>query len=615
MGIIHILDEVVANQIAAGEVVEKPQSIVKELLENALDAGATQIDVHIEEGGLKRILVSDNGKGMAPEDAVLCLSRYATSKLQSPEDLHQLNSFGFRGEALPSIASVSKMTITTRQDNQAVASQVQCDGGRVTHVGEAGAPVGTSIDVKDLFFNVPARRKFLKSERSEAAAIEASVKVAAMGCLHVGFKLYQEGKCILDIRPADTMAELGNPRVLERFIQCVGEETRGFIHPFEAHTDIVHLSGHIVAPLVSRRDYGGMYLYVNQRPVQDKQLQQAVKVAFRTLLEVGRQPICALHIGIDKSIVDVNVHPQKREVRFCDPSRVTGHIIRLLSDFLATTPWLTPTTTQTPQPALGVSTWTMRQPTQKFDLPPRMPTMEVFQELMHRPPVEPQRSATAVTSMPTSTPVPTVLTQTSFIAPTAMRYADLRIVGQVANTFILLEGHRCLFVLDQHAAHERVMFERLIAQVKEHGLASQALLLPLQLRLDAQSLAVLSEQGDLLKQFGFELEPFGDQHAILKATPACLPIEEAANLSRDVLSDLVTYARPDALDELRDKLCAQLACHGSIRSGQSLSQEEIKSLLVELDVVDFSAHCPHGRPVLKKIAFEEMATWFNRHSI
>ncbi len=597
MGVIHILDEVVANQIAAGEVVERPASIVKELLENSLDAGATQIDVLVEQGGIGRLRVTDNGTGMLPDDAVMCLSRYATSKLRSPDDLANLTSFGFRGEALPSIASVSRFTITTRHVSQSVATKVRCEGGKIAEVTEAGAPVGTCIEIEDLFFNVPARRKFLKSERSESAAIDGVVRVAALSAAHVGFKLTVDGKSTIDVRQAPPEAPLEHPRMMERVIQSLGDEVRGVIYPIFAKTDLLSLTGYVVAPVVTRRDYAGIFLYVNHRPVQDRQLMQAVKVAFRTLLEVGRNPLCALNLTIDSSIVDVNVHPQKREVRFSDASRVQGHLISLLSEFLATTPWLT----TSKEPSLLPSSPTPSS----FSLGPSTRDTVGYREpvapfMMRQAPSQPQLPSPVVVSPGFGD---------------ALRYCDLRVVGQIANTFIMLEGARSLIVIDQHAAHERVMFERIVASLKSGSIARQALLLPLQLRLDAREMVALVEHQEILLRFGFELEPFGENHAVLKAAPTTLSQEAAVTIVKDALSDLVQHGRADALQEVQDHLCAQLACHGSIRSGQSLSRDEITALLQELDVIDFGAHCPHGRPVVRNIAVEEMASWFNRHSI
>ncbi len=561
MGLIQVLNEITANQIAAGEVVERPASVVKELIENALDAGAIQIDVQIEEGGIRRLIITDNGVGMAPDDAVLCFSRYATSKIKSVNDLGSLISFGFRGEALASIASVSKVTLTTRQASSQLATQVVIQGGKILNIGESGGPVGTRIEIESLFFNTPARLKFLKSTRSESAAIESVVREAALSKPETGFRFQTDGVLKLEARQA-----LSQDRRLERSISCLGEDCRDYLFPVETKTDFLKLSGYIVAPLVTRKDSLGIYLYVNNRYVRDKQLVQAIKVAYRTLLEIGRHPVCALNLELNPEEVDINVHPQKLEVRFSDPSRVQSHVIRLLSDFLATTPWLKH---EAPE-----RTYVLREPVAAFEIP------------LSAPPIHNLGGAE--------------------------RYVDLRIIGQVDNTFLLLEGQKSMIVLDQHAAHERVVFEKVQARVKESAAPSQSLLFPVTITLSPTDMNTLSEKKDLFLPFGFEIEPFGDNQAIVKAAPPGLKTEFVAQIIKDTLSDLGKTDRPDSLNSFSDHICAQIACHTSVRAGQKLDHSEIRALLEQLDVIDYAAHCPHGRPVVRSIPFGEMGQWFHR---
>lgn len=563
MGLIQVLNEITANQIAAGEVVERPASVVKELIENALDAGATQIDLQIEEGGIRKLIITDNGSGMAPDDAVLCFSRYATSKIKSVKDLASLLSFGFRGEALASIASVSKVTLTTRQADNKLATQVIIHGGKIMHIGESGSAVGTRLEIESLFFNTPARLKFLKTTRSESAAIESVVREAALSHPETGFRFQTDGILKLEARAASS-----ENRRFERVINCLGEDCRDYLFPIEAQTDFLKLSGYIVAPLVTRKDSLGIYLYVNNRFVRDRQLVQAIKVAYRTLLEIGRHPICALNIELNPEEVDINVHPQKLEVRFSDPSRVQSHVIRLLSDFLSTTPWLK---RETPD-----RTYVLREPTAGFEIPFNNPA-----PIIHN-------------------------------LGGAERYADLRIVGQVDNTFLLLEGQKSMIVLDQHAAHERVVFEKVKARAQENTAPSQALLFPASMTLSPTDMNTLVEKKDLFLPYGFEIEPFGENQAIIKAAPPGLKTEHVAEVVRDTLSDLGKTDRPDSLDAFSDHICAQIACHTSVRAGQKLDHSEIRALLEQLDVIDYAAHCPHGRPVVRAIPFNEMGQWFHR---
>lgn len=567
MGIIQVLNEVTANQIAAGEVVERPASVVKELIENALDAGANQIDLQIEEGGIRKLIITDNGSGMSPEDAILCFSRYATSKIKSVADLASLLSFGFRGEALASIASVSQITLTTKQASQTFATQVVIHGGKIMHVGEAGGPVGTRLEIESLFFNTPARLKFLKSTRSESAAIETVVREAALSHPETGFRFQIDGTLKLDAREAASES-----RQRERVIRCLGEDCRDYLFALKSQTDFLKLSGYIVAPLVTRKDSLGIYLYINNRFVRDRQLVQAIKVAYRTLLEIGRHPICVLNLEINPEEVDINVHPQKLEVRFSDPSRVQSHLIRLLSDFLATTPWLKPETTDK-TPILRESSISTHHST---------PTFATYtQPMMHH-------------------------------LDGAQRYTDLKIIGQADNTFLLLEGEKSMIVLDQHAAHERVVFEKVQARAKENTASSQALLFPIPITLSPTDMNTLIEKKALFLPYGFEIEPFGDHQALVKAAPPGIKTELIAKIIKDTLSDLGKIDRPDSLNAFEDHICAQIACHTSVRAGQKLDHSEIRALLEQLDIIDYAAHCPHGRPVVRAIPFSEMGQWFHR---
>lgn len=590
MGQIQLLDEVTANQIAAGEVIERPLSVAKELIENSLDAGATQIDLHVDEGGTRRLVIVDDGHGMTPEDAVLCFSRYATSKLRRVEDLAHLSSFGFRGEALASIASVAKVRLLTRTKDSHSATEVLVHGGTVMKVQEAGAPIGTRIEIEDLFYNVPARLKFLKSARSEASAVEGVIRAATLSCPGVGFSLRLDGSLKFDARQAPIDAELEHARRIERAIACLGEECRGYLFPLKAQTDLLSLSGYVVAPLVTRKDSKNIRLYVNGRPVEDRQLVQALRVAYRTLVEVGRHPICALNLQIDPSLVDVNVHPQKSQVRFTDPSRVQSHLIRLVSDYLATTPWLKnrvekPYVIRASEPSAH---FTFRQESS-------LDSSELSGSLFE---LEPMRPSAPLMSQPS--------------LDGQERYSDLRVVGQVDGTFLVLEGPKSMIVLDQHAAHERVVFERLQAQVANRHLESQPLLFGVQIKLSPEEMSTLAEHADAFLRYGFEIAPFGEAQGMVKAIPVGLRLESIEQVVRDALAELAVAGRADSLAAFADHLCAQIACHSSIRAGQTLQHAEIQALLGQLDEIDYGAHCPHGRPIVRALPFFEIARWFHR---
>lgn len=647
VGVIHVLAAAVADQIAAGEVVERPASVVKELVENSLDAGSTRVDVDVVGGGVDRIVVADDGTGMDDDDAVLCFSRHATSKLSSADDLRTIGTFGFRGEALAAISSVARVRLVTRRAGQTRAFSVDVDGGRVTGVGEAGGPAGTRVDVADLFFNVPARRKFLKSARTEAGHVESALLSTALCRPDVGFRLSVDHKVVLDLPPVsssssqppsadDLRTALADPARIDRVVRCLGEQYRPHLYPVFGATDLLVLSGHVVAPLQTRRDLQGVQLSVNGRPVADRALVQAVRAAFRTLLEVGRQPIVALDLAVDPELVDVNVHPRKAEVRFADPRRVSGHLISLLSEFLSTTPWLQgdaqqrgvqPTTFSLPSSFLSAGA-AGRDPhgtprtTRADDVvdAARLRVKEALARFHGR--------AASNASTPPTTASSTTKTSSSTVpaAPTlrpaagragATSFAALRVVGQVGGTYLVLDGPEGMVVIDQHAAHERVVFERLRAARRASSSTpapSQPLLLPITLELSSLERAALDDddvRAELLAH-GIDVEPFSHQTAMVRALPPGLDGRKAAGILRDALAELSTSSRTDALNDRIDAVCARLACHAAVRAGDVLSPVQVRALLDDLDRIDFGAHCPHGRPVVRTVDFSELARWFDR---
>lgn len=642
MGRIHVLDAAVADQIAAGEVVERPASVVKELVENALDAGARNIEVHVQGGGIERLSVIDDGHGMAADDAVLCFSRHATSKLSAADDLRRIGTFGFRGEALAAISSVAKVRLLTRTPGSAAAYEVRVEGGRVAHVGEAGAPAGTRVDVEDLFFNTPARRKFLKAHRTEAGHVEDALASAALCLPEVGFRLVVDGKPVLDLPPVPEGAGLAHPQRLERAVVCLGKQVRPHLFPFEASTELLSLRGFVVAPLETRRDLQGVHLSVNRRPVADRGLVQAVRTAFRTLLEVGRQPIVALDITLDPELVDVNVHPRKAEVRFLEPRRVSGHLIALLSDFLASTPWLQ---SRARADELAIRPRIMILPEGPSSRGDAEAPSTVANPLLdaHRDRVKDALARYSAARGPAlAVKDPRHATQRDAFAPPSSRddmrplsllpvagrggvsaFAQLKVVGQVGGTYLVLEAPEGMVVIDQHAAHERVVFERLRAARQLADAPSQPLLIPLQIELGALEMSALDDAGGqaLLSRHGLVLEPFGPRTALVKALPPGLDGKKAEQIARDALAELglqssggdaAGEATSAALDERLDRVCARLACHAAIRAGDAMSPESVRALLRDLDAIDLGAHCPHGRPVVRTVRYDEMAAWFDR---
>ncbi len=664
MGIIRVLESGVADQIAAGEVVERPASVVKELVENAVDAGASYVSVDVRGGGLDAIIVADDGGGMDEDDAVLCFSRHATSKLKLAEDLRTIGTFGFRGEALAAISSVAKVRLVTKRQGPDLQAQrafsVDVDGGRIVAVGEAAGVKGTRVEVRDLFFNVPARKKFLKTLRTEAGHIEDALLSTALARPELGLKLTIDGKPALDLAPvvvaADALAasggtltvsdDVGSAARLDRVVRCLGKHVRPLLYPVRGHTELMLLRGHIVAPLETRRDLAGIHLSINGRPVSDRALVQAVRAAFRTLLEVGRNPIVALDLALDPDFVDVNVHPRKAEVRFADPRRVSGHLISLLSDFLMTTPWLNHTT----------PTSTFKLPSSSFSSPlqagggdaPEMGGASAVGAVdvvgagavdggvadFHRlrvqaalarfgsqnKEVRPTAAQTATSSIAQLNDMRPALPERGFQLSSspgrggATSFAALRVVGQVGATYLVLEGPRGMVVIDQHAAHERVVFERLKAARKAGTAPSQPLLLPLTIELSPTERSAVDDDGVKaeLAAHGIDIDGFHGGTALVRALPPGLDGRKAASIVRDALSELATAGRTGALDDRVDAVCARLACHAAIRAGDIMAPVQVRALLEDLDGIDLGAHCPHGRPVVRSVDYAELATWFDR---
>lgn len=590
---IQILGENIANQIAAGEVVERPASVVKELIENALDAKADHIDITVEDGGLSRICVSDNGCGMSPEDAVLCFARHATSKISKASDLDAIITFGFRGEALAAISSVSKVTLVTRQRDAESATQVVVEGGTIKHVGPVRGVFGTRIEISELFFNTPARLKFLRTSKSEASQIEDVVRDVAMAQSAVAFSLRHQANVRLDVSQTDADTPLSDPRKLQRAAQLLGEECQGHLYCVDLPMTDARLVGYVASPLVSRRDNKGIRLFVNGRVVQDRTLSMAVQIAYRTLLEIGRKPICALNIEIDPHLVDVNVHPQKAEVRFQEELGIQSQIIRTLQSFLSTTPWLSKSTAK----SYVLRSSESAPPNISFDEPVSY---------------EPLSHGTLGWNFNSSAIAASHIEQIPLTPEKKRFFHELRVLGQIDQTYLVLDDGHGLVLVDQHAAHERVFFERFREGFAKRNLQGQPLLFPKQVRLSQAEMQALIAQRDFLLGFGFDAEPFGDTVAMLRAIPPELRESEAESMLKDFLADVSQNKVSTSLADWIDKICAQMACHGSIRAGQALSLEQIDALLKQLDTIDYSAHCPHGRPTTKVVSYNELAKWFHR---
>jgi DNA mismatch repair protein MutL len=574
------LPDTLVDQIAAGEVVERPASVVKELVENALDAGANRVRIEVRDGGRAFVAVTDDGWGMSPEDARAALERHATSKLRDAEDLAAIATYGFRGEALPAIASVSTLRLRTRLQGADEGFEIHVRAGVIQSAQPAGAPAGTRIEVADLFAGVPARRKFLKSAVTEWGHVADWLTRAALALPGVHFDV------VRDDRPG---ASWPAAAPLDRLAALLGESEASALVPLEHDEGALRVHGFTSRPDHHRATSAGIYVFVQQRPVRDRVVQHALHELYRDMLPRGRHPSAVLFLEMPPGAVDVNVHPAKWEVRFADPRGVHQLVRRGVQGALARRSWLggAPQKPSPPPPSTAsASDWIFATP--------REPASDLAGEAA-------------------SAPQPRLLPE----SPAPFRLADLALLGQLAATYLLLEGKDELLLLDQHAAHERVLYERLRASLLAEGAARQVLLVPLVVELAPAPLAALLAHAALAESLGFETAPFGEGAVALRSVPALLGERDPAGLLRSLADELVATQAGSAVAMLRalapaDRVLATLACHAARRKGDLLDPREQRALLDALDAIPWAPTCPHGRPVVVPIALAEIERRFGR---
>ncbi len=581
MASIRILPEILSNKIAAGEVVERPASVVKELVENALDAAGTDILIEISKGGKALIRVSDNGIGMHHDDALLCLERYATSKIFNDHDLFAIETLGFRGEALPSIASVSKFNLVSRDATADVATEVVVAGGTIKKVSETGAPPGTSVTVRHLFYNTPARRKFLKTVATEFGHIADTIAAVAMGWPQVRFRLDHNGHRIKNW-PA-----VADPidRVIDIWGKGLGADMCAVRHASAAAA----VSGWVLAPRVHRSTSRGIFTYVNGRFVRDRVIQHALFAGYAGRLMKGRYPLAVMFITVPHDQVDVNVHPTKHQIKFFQQKTVHETVQLAVGDALRNAdraqwgPRATTISNDTKQTAETVANYHGQQmnstaggfePQPYRSKPPAMVAGERFSNdrISQTDPVE----------------------QLPFWQ--TRRFADLRVIGQLHNTYILCESQGGLILIDQHAAHERVFYEQLKRHRHQSAPASQQLLVPETLELGFREADILKRLLPDLQRVGFAVEPFGGNTFAVKAVPALLAAKEIKPAIIEVAEKIAASGLPARIDKAVDAALKLIACHGVIRAHQPLARPEMQHLLQQLDACENPSHCPHGRP-------------------
>ncbi|MEW6616725.1 MAG: DNA mismatch repair endonuclease MutL [Thermodesulfobacteriota bacterium] len=559
---IKILSESLANKIAAGEVVERPASVVKELVENSIDAGAKEIIIDIKAGGRRSIRVLDDGEGMDGDDALLAIERHSTSKIFQEEDLFKIKTMGFRGEALPSIGSVSRMRITTKPDDSLAGTCIYSEGGKIKDVSEAGCPKGTTVEVNNLFYNTPARLKFLKTDNTELGHIVDVVTQTTLANPEIHFKLLHNDKIIINAPITKNL--------LNRMTAVLGRDVYENLYEVLLTQEAIDIRGFISQPNFTRSTGRAIYTYVNRRFVRDKVVNHAIMEAYRTLIMKNRYPVVILFINMPVHWVDVNVHPTKREVRFKEQQKVHGLIVEALQATLRKAPWIK----------------------ERLVIPYETPPVDSkVEDHHHRIAESPVRYS--------SSPLP-------------LFFSSLILISQVNNTYILCSCDEGLILVDQHAAHERVIFELLKEEYMNSSVVSQGLLVPQHIELGYREARFLEKHISKLSEVGLEVEPFGGDTFMVKSVPQILINKNYRQFILDIIDELYSYDKSFKLEESVEKILILMACHGAIKANQRLSPREIETLLQQLDSIGSSTNCPHGRPILRKITYQEIDRMFKR---
>jgi len=649
MGKIHVLSEAVANKIAAGEVVERPASVVKELLENSLDAASTRIRLHVEAGGKKLIQITDNGCGMVRDDAMLAFERHATSKLKNAEDLLSVSTLGFRGEALPSIASVSRLHLETRAVEEPSGTVVEINGGKIFKIEEAGLPVGTSIAIRDLFFNTPARKKFLKAETTELSHIASLVTHYALAHPDKHFELHSASNAMLVAPP---VAGYG-----ERVYQVFGKDVLDQLLPIAAVQPLariglpqpppwrrddeeepkdpgeVRIHGFVSKPEIQKLNRNSIYIFVNGRLIRDRLVQHAITEAYRNILPPTVFPVVLLFLEMPTAEVDVNVHPSKTEVRFRQHSILHDFVrdsvravlmkARPVPQFVSeiyahpsASPSLTPGAHES---GLAAAAWrSLYQPAESggfaLQAPVVPPVSERFQ-FQGGIAVEANAAvslARATEVVPDDGCAPAFAEDPEAPSQLAPSLASLKPLGQIRDSFILAVNSEGLWIIDQHVAHERVLFERVLRQRATRGVESQRLLMPLILELTPAQQAVFAEISDELARNGFEAEPFGTRSVAVKVAPAGVDGAQVEHMLHELLEQLSHEDQKLNLDAIRTRIAASIACHAAIKVNMPLEQNKMEWLLSELAKTECPMSCPHGRPVVLRYSLKDIQKAFKR---
>ncbi len=611
MPTIQQLSPSVVNKIAAGEVIERPASVLKELLENSVDAGATRIDVTVEQGGGELIRVADNGCGIAADELALAVASHATSKIRQADDLFSVRTLGFRGEALASIAEVSRLILRSRTAEAENGAELEIVGGQPQPIAPVGCPVGTTIEVRNLFFNTPVRHKFLRSTQTEMGHTTEALTRLALAHPHVHFTLSHNGRLVQDLAPVDD--------VRQRVAAFFGQEIADDLIEINSESDGVTLAGFVANPMHSRATGRMQYLFLNGRTIRDRSLQHALGEAYRGLLLTGRQPICFLRLDMPPEMVDVNVHPTKQEVRFQDGGRLYSQLLGTLRTKFLTTDltargkspanWPASTGDDVIEESGAVSQlvhWAKEQLGQQpresvgtshgpphFGEPLRLHRLDAspFQpfDMQHAAQAHHEDASDRPAALPES-----------------------RNALQVHNRYLVVETEVGIEVIDQHALHERILYEQLRDRVLAGALESQRLLVPEPVDLAASETAAVLEQTELLARLGVEVQPFGGETVLVSSYPAMLANWQPAEILRDLVEKLLAGGREPEPRDLLDELLHMIACKAAVKFGDRLTPEEVDALLAQRHLAQDSHHCPHGRPTALVFTREDLDRQFKR---
>lgn len=646
---IRQLSQSIVNKIAAGEVIERPASALKECLENSVDAGARRVDVEVGQGGTEYIRISDDGCGIAFDDLLLAVASHATSKIESADDLFRVHTLGFRGEALASIAEISRLVLQSRAADANEGGELIVNGGQIEPPKACGRPVGTTIEIRDLFFNTPVRRKFMRTTQTEFGHLAEAFTRLALSHPAVHFTLKHNDRSIHDLPPTNNLAE--------RIVAFFGSEFEGRLIAVESSEGEISLTGYVAEPSITRANNRMQYLFLNGRHIRDRALQHALSEAYRGLVMVGKYPVAFLSLQMPPDLVDVNVHPTKLEVRFQDSGKIYSQLLGTLRKRFLTTdlthrasnstqPTLSTTETENEVPGMSpanVSThrkslvdWArgqfeqglaqaaeetsnQREVAARLDLRFDSPSGDELQ--LHRvdqsPP--PRRYEEAITRSPAaaigasdsaSRPVPAANSAMREYLPWSQMAKAPAI--QVHNCYLVTENDSGMVIIDQHALHERVLYEQLKDKMARQALESQRLLVPEPVTLPSREIAALVEAKETLATLGFEIEPFGDDCVLCSAYPAMLSRAPAAELLREMVEPLVSAGKSPSQRELLDSLLHRMACHAAVKAGDRLAPSEIEALMSQWDATENAHHCPHGRPTALIFSREELDRRFKR---